>query len=258
MRNLLLCLRYDGSNYHGWQVQQNAISVQQVFQEALQRIIGERPDVKGCSRTDSFVHALMFCVSFKTESAIPCERLVGALNHFLPDDIAVLSCREMPPEFHARYSCDGKEYVYVIWNEKIRDPFLRGRALHYWYPLDLVRLNEAAAFLRGTHDFTSFCAQDARDPGNMARTVTRAEWSREGGFVRFHVAADGFLYHMVRIMVGTMLKVAQGKLNPSDIEQILKAENRSMAGPTAPSQGLYLSQVFYKDVNFDASERTPL
>ena len=252
MRNLLLAIRYDGSNYHGWQVQQNAVTVQQVFQDALAKVLGERPDVKGCSRTDSFVHALQFGVSFRTERIIPCERLKGALNHFLPDDIAVLSCREVPAEFHARYSCLGKEYVYRIWNCQTRDPFLRDRVLHYWYPLDLERLNRAAAGFLGAHDFSSFCAVDARVPGDMTRTVTKSEWSREGDMVSYFVAADGFLYHMVRIMVGTMLRVAQGKLQPEDIPRILQAENRQAAGPTAPPQGLYLKAVFYKDVTFDA------
>lgn len=252
MRNLLLALRFDGSRYHGWQVQQNAVSVQQVFQEALWKVLGEKPDIKGCSRTDSFVHALRFCVSFRTEHTIPCERLVGALNHFLPEDIAVLSCREMPVQFHARYSCEGKEYVYRIWNERIRDPFLSGRVLHYWYPLDLERLNRASACFLGAHDFTSFCAVDARERGDMTRTVTGAHWTREGGTVSFTVAADGFLYHMVRIMVGTLLRVAQGKLQPEDMNGILAARDRKTAGPTAPPQGLYLRQVFYKDVNLNA------
>ncbi len=245
MRNLLLVIRYDGARYHGWQVQQNAVTVQQVFQDALERILGERPDVKGCSRTDAFVHALEFCVSFRTERGIPCGRLVGALNHFLPEDIAVLSCREVPVEFHARYSCTGKEYQYLIWNRKERDPFLRGRALHYWYPLDLGRLNRAAAFFLGAHDFTSFCAQDARRPGRMTRTVTKSEWSREGGLVRYCVAADGFLYHMVRIMVGTMLRIARGRMEPEDVARVLAAADRAAAGPTAPPQGLYLKQVWY-------------
>lgn len=249
MRNLLLTLRYDGSNYHGWQIQQNAVTVQQVFQEALAKVLGECPDVKGCSRTDSFVHALEFCVSFKTGHTIPCGRLVGALNHFLPDDIAAVSCREVPPEFHARYSCAGKEYVYRIWNCRTPDPFLRGRVLHYWYPLDLEKLNRAAACFPGKHDFTSFCAVDAREPGNMERTVTEAIWSRRGDMVEFTVAADGFLYHMVRIMVGTMLRVAQGKLQPEEISRILLECDRSAAGPTAPPQGLFLKQVFYRDVN---------
>ncbi|XOQ43864.1 MAG: tRNA pseudouridine synthase A [Clostridium sp.] len=246
MRNLLLTICYDGANYHGWQIQQNAVSVQQVFQQALQRILGDLPNLKACSRTDTAVHAREFCISFHTEHSIPCARLVGALNHFLPKDIAVLSCREVPEEFHARYSCLGKEYEYCIWNEKIRNPFLVGRALHYWYPLDIDRLNRAASQLIGSHDFTSFCAVDARERGDMTRTVTAAQWKREGSTVSFTVAADGFLYHMVRIMVGTMLRVAEGKLQPEDISRILAARDRRAAGPTAPPQGLYLNKVFYK------------
>ena len=168
----------------------------------------------------------------------------------------MLSCSEMPPDFHARYSCRGKEYVYEIWNEKTRDPFLRGRVLHYWYPLDLTRLNEAAACLVGRNDFTSFCAQDAREPGNMERTVERAFWGRENGMVSFTVAADGFLYHMVRIMVGTMLWVAQGKLEPREMIRILAARDRKAAGPTAPPQGLYLRKVFYEEGNSDGWGRS--
>ncbi len=248
MRNLLLSISYDGANYHGWQIQQNAVSVQQVFQDALFRVLGERPDIKGCSRTDSFVHARQFCISLKTEHNIPCERLVGALNHFLPDDMAVQSCQEVPPDFHARYSCTGKEYVYQIWNNPVRDPFLNRRALHYWYALDEKQLNEAASHFLGTHDFTSFCTLDARDRGDMTRTVTKAEVRREGDMVLFTVAADGFLYNMVRIMVGTLLRVAQGKFEPKNIVGIIEAKNRKAAGPTAPPFGLYLNRVFYEDV----------
>lgn len=245
MRNLLLTICFDGANYHGWQIQQNAVSVQQVFQEALGRVLGNPPDIKGCSRTDSFVHARRFCISFHTDHAIPCGRLVGALNHFLPEDIAVLSCREVPAEFHARYSCKGKEYEYRIWNERVRNPFLNGRALHYWYPLDLDRLNCACGFLTGPHDFTSFCAADARNRGDLTRTVTEARWQREGSCVSFLISADGFLYHMVRILVGTMLRVAEGKLEPEEMRRILEKRDRRAAGPTAPPQGLYLNRVFY-------------
>ncbi|MBE6822214.1 tRNA pseudouridine(38-40) synthase TruA [Caproiciproducens sp. LBM24188] len=254
MRNLLLTICYDGANYHGWQIQQNAISVQQVFQESLFRVLGERPDIKGCSRTDSFVHARQFCISLKTEHTIPCERLVGALNHFLPEDIAVQSCREVPLDFHARYSCTGKEYVYQIWNHPVRDPFLNRRALHYWYPLDLERMNRAAAGFMGAHDFTSFCTLDARDRGDMTRTVTKAELRREGNLVLYTVAADGFLYNMVRIMVGTLLRVAQGKLEPEDIPRILEAKDRKEAGPTAPPCGLYLNRVFYENLESKHSD----
>ncbi|NLJ30075.1 MAG: tRNA pseudouridine(38-40) synthase TruA [Clostridiales bacterium] len=248
MRNLLLTIRYDGSGYHGWQVQKNALTVQQVFQESLFRVLGQRPDLKGCSRTDSFVHARQFCISLKTEHTIPCERLRSALNHFLPEDIAVQSCREVPPDFHARYSCTGKEYVYQIWNHPVRDPFLRDRALHYWYALDAEKLNRAASCFLGTHDFTSFCTMDSRERGSMVRTVTRSEVVRGGDMVTFTVAADGFLYNMVRIMTGTLLRVAQGKISPEQIPAVIAARDRHAAGPTAPLCGLYLNRVFYKDV----------
>ena len=246
MRNLLLIICYDGARYHGWQIQPNALSVQQVFQEALQKILPGTPSLKGCSRTDSGVHANRFCISLKTEFKIPCERLRAALNHFLPEDIAVLDCREVPEEFHARYSCTGKEYIYRIWNHPVRNPFWNKRALHYWYPLDLELLNRAAAYYLGPHDFTSFCTMDSRERGDMVRTVTRSEFSQEGDMVTFSVAADGFLYNMVRIMVGTLLYVAQGKIPPEAIPEILQAKDRNCAGPTAPPQGLYLNRVFYE------------
>ena len=245
MRNLLLKICYDGKRYHGWQVQQNALAVQEVFQDALEQVLRERPDVKGCSRTDSGVHALSYCVSLKTEHTIPCDRLRGALNHFLPADIAVLTCREVPEDFHARYSCTGKEYIYKIWNRAVRDPFLDGYALHYWYPLDEHRLQAAAEQFLGRHDFTSFCTLDGRDKGDLTRCVTKSEVARQGDLVTFTVAADGFLYNMVRIMTGTLLRVAQGKLTPEDIPAVIAAKNRKAAGPTAPACGLYLKNVFY-------------
>lgn len=245
MRNLQLRLSYDGKHYHGWQVQDNALTVQEVFQDALTKVLGTCPDIKGCSRTDSGVHALDYCVSLKTEHSIPAQRLVRALNHFLPPDIAVYSCEEVDDAFHARYSCTGKEYIYKIWNHPIRDPFGDGYMLHYWYHLDETVLNEAAKHYIGRHDFTSFCTLDSRDKGDLTRTVTKAEVTRDGDMVTFTVAADGFLYNMVRIMVGTLLRVAQGKFQPDDIPKILEAKDRTAAGPTAPPWGLYLNRVFY-------------
>ena len=245
MRNLLLTIRYDGRNYHGWQIQKNAVAVQDVFQQAIRRILGESPDLKGCSRTDSGVHAYEYCISLKIDRDIPCERFQAALNHFLPPDIAVTGCREVPMEFHARYSCSGKEYVYKIWNHPVRDPFLDGRALHYWYPLDEEKLDRAAQYYLGRHYFTSFCTSDSRERGDLCRTVTKSEVRRDGSLVTFTVAADGFLYNMVRIMVGTLLRVAEGKFEPGDVPRILEAQNRKAAGPTAPPHGLYLQRVFY-------------
>ncbi len=244
-RNFLIKLSYDGARYHGWQIQENALTVQEVFQDALYKITGLREDIKACSRTDTGVHAREFCVSLKTESPIAPERLLAALNHYLPEDVAVKSCEPVPLDFHARYSCQGKEYVYQIWNHPVRDPFLAGRALHYWYPIDEELLDRAAKAYVGRHDFSSFCTLDKREKGDLTRTVTTSKVERAGDLVTFTVAADGFLYNMVRIMVGTLLRVQQGKFTPEDIPGIIQAKDRKAAGPTAPAWGLYLNRVFY-------------
>ena len=244
-RNLLLKLAYDGTRYHGWQIQENALTVQQVFQEALCKVTGRQEDLKACSRTDTGVHAREFCVSLKTESPIPEERLVAALNHYLPQDMAVRSCQRVGEDFHARYSCKGKEYCYEIWNHPVREPFLAGRALHYWYPIDEALLDQAARHYLGSHDFSSFCTLDKRERGDLTRRVFTSRVERRGDLVVFTVGADGFLYNMVRIMVGTLLRVQQGKFSPEDIPGILEAKDRKAAGPTAPACGLYLNRVFY-------------
>ena len=244
-RNLLLKLAYDGTRYHGWQIQENAVTVQQVFQEALCKVTGRQEDLKACSRTDTGVHAREFCVSLKTESPIPEERLVAALNHYLPQDMAVRSCQRVGEDFHARYSCKGKEYCYEIWNHPVREPFLAGRALHYWYPIDEALLDQAARHYLGSHDFSSFCTLDKRERGDLTRRVFTSRVERRGDLVVFTVGADGFLYNMVRIMVGTLLRVQQGKFSPEDIPGILEAKDRKAAGSTAPACGLYLNRVFY-------------
>ena len=251
MRNILLSICYDGTNYHGWQIQKNAITVQEVFQNALFKILNETVDIKGCSRTDSGVHANMYCVSAKINSNIPCERLKMAMNRFLPSDIAVTGAIEVPLDFHARYACCAKEYIYKIWNQRVRNPFLNGRALHYWYPIDVEKLNLAAKNFIGTHDFTSFCTLDSRNPENLTRTVKNFVVEKNNGLVTMKVSADGFLYNMVRIMVGTLLQVAARRISPDDINNIIEVKNRAMAGPTAVAYGLYLNKVYYENINFD-------
>ena len=243
-RNLLLTLCYDGTRYHGWQVQNNALSVQQVFQDAVFPILGGTHDIKGCSRTDTGVHANRYCVSIKTQNRIACERLVAALNNRLPSDVSVLDCKSVPLDFHARYSCKGKEYVYKIWNCSERNPFLHNYALHYPYKLDVDALDKAAQDFCGTHDFSSLCSIGGKKQDNT-RNVFSCEVARDGNLVTFTTSADGYLYNMVRIMVGTLLRVAQGKFAPDSIPEILKACDRSVAGPTAPAHGLYLNRIFY-------------
>lgn len=249
-RNLMLTLSYDGSGYHGWQVQNNAITVQEVFQKALEKVLKESVDIKGCSRTDSFVHANMYTVSFKTSNPIKTDNIIYAVNRFLPDDISVNAAREVPDDFNARYSCAAKEYIYKIWNHRIRNPFMYKYALHYWYNLDVELLNETAKQFIGTHDFTSFATLDARNPKNMTRTIHNFEVYRTDKLVEMKVSANGFLYNMVRIMVGTLLRVAQGKIKKDDISKIIEMKNRKYAGPTAPPQGLYLNRVIYDETTF--------
>ena len=244
MRRLLLTIQYDGSAYHGWQVQSNAVTVQEVFQNAVEKVFCERLDVKGCSRTDSAVHANMYCLSIDTDMTIDNENVVLALNTYLPKDIAVIDCKEAQADFHPRYSCKSKEYVYKIYNGKIRNPFLEKYALHYRYKLDENYLNrEAQAFL-GTHDFSGFCSVKS-DVEDTVRSVKNVSVTREKDMVYFTVEADGFLYNMVRIMVGTLLFINEGKIKEGELAEIINSKDRKRAGKTAQPQGLYLNRVNY-------------
>lgn len=246
LRNILITISYDGSKYHGWQIQHNAVTVQEVFQNALYAVIGDKPDIKACSRTDSGVHAEMFCISTKISHPIPAQRLIAALNSHLPDSVVVLNAVEVPLDFHARYNAKGKRYVYRVLNRPQRDPFYVGRALHYRYNIDTELLNNASKAFIGTHDFTSFCTLDKREKGDFVRTIYDFSVDRKGDIVEFTVEGNGFLYNMVRIMVGTLLSINEGKLSADSIPDIIKAESRDAAGPTAPPQGLYLNKVFYE------------
>lgn len=245
MRNLLLTISYDGKAFHGWQIQKNALAVQEVFQKALYNIIGGYADIKGCSRTDSGVHANMYCISLKTEHPIPEERLKAALNRHLPMEVAVYDCRQVEEDFHARYSCKSKQYIYKIWNSEVRNPFLNGYALHYRYKIDEKQLHKAAQAFVGKHDFTSFCTLDKREKGDFVRDVKMFSVERDKDLVTMTVEADGFLYNMVRIMVGTLLRVQQGKIPEDGIGEIIEKKDRKFAGPTAPACGLYLNRVNY-------------
>lgn len=247
MRNLLVKLKYDGRDFCGWQVQEDLRTVQAVFQETLWDVLKERVSVRGCSRTDSGVHANEFCVSFRTNCSIPCEKLPIALNVKLPSDIAAFDCLQMPDDFHARYDCRGKQYRYLILNSQLRDPFWHARALWYKYPIDADILNEQAQDYLGKHDFSAFCSANS-DVIDKSRTVSQCRVRRlsdNPDMVEFTVTADGFLYNMVRIMAGTLLHISAGKINPGEIPRIIESKNRSQAGFTAAACGLYLNKVLY-------------
>ena len=246
MRTLLLTLRFLGTNYHGWQVQENAKSIMEEVQDAVEALFGTRDPVTGCSRTDTGVHAEMFCCTLRTENPISCYRLIAGMNAKLPEDIAVSDCIEVPDDFHPRYDATAKQYRYRIWNGKARNPFWEGRAHYVHPPLDAERMNENAKDFLGTHDFTSFTNSKEVINENV-RTVRRAEVFREGECIVFLVEADGFLYNMVRIMAGTLLAMETGQRESGTIPAILDARDRSAAGKTAPACGLYLHRVFYED-----------
>lgn len=244
MRNVLLTLKYDGTNYHGWQIQENAVTVQQVLADAIRKITKQEILPSGCSRTDSGVHANMFCCNFKSDLIIPDKEIVRALNGNLPFDIAVTDCITVSEDFHARFDCKSKEYIYQIVASPIRNPFYENYALHYKYPLDIDAMNEAAKELIGKHDFAAFCSVGS-SVQSTEREILKAVFTKDNDIVRFSIEGDGFLYNMVRIIVGTMLYVSQGKLQKKDINRIILSGKRENAGPTAPAKGLFLNKVNY-------------
>jgi len=245
MRNIKLMIQYDGASFHGFQQQPNGDTVEAQLKQALNRLLCERCTVYGCSRTDAGVHANAFCCNFKTQSDRSCEKLLLGLNAVLPPQISVLSCEEVPLSFHARYDCLGKEYVYLIWNGKTRNPFYLQHAYFYPFSIDADFLNNQARSFVGTHDFSAFCASGT-GVKSMIRTIYRCNVEREGDLIRFTVCGNGFLYHMVRIMAGTLLDIQRGKLEPDSIASILLSQDRSKAGVTAPADGLFLNRVYYE------------
>ncbi len=243
-RNIALRLSYDGSRYHGWQVQKTEITVAETLEQALSKVCGHRVKVTGCGRTDAGVHAMRYCANFRTESRIPADRLPLAVNSRLPEDISVSAACEVAPEFNAIGSCIKKEYIYKIHNSRIRDPFLQDRACFYPAPLDIGMMQRAGRAFEGTHDFRA-----VRSVGTETKTTVRTVYwcgaERAGDLITVSVCADGFLYNMVRAIVGTMVYASHGKLAPEDIPHLLELGDRRLTGPTMPPQGLYLSRIWY-------------
>ena len=247
-RHIVLTLAYKGTAYHGFQVQKNAVTVAAVLQRALCAVLGTFQQFKGCSRTDAGVHALCFCVSFVTESAIPCIRLPLAVNSQLPADIRVTAAREVEEGFHARYDCTGKGYLYRVRNAPVSSPFSDDVSWRVWPQLALGPMQQAAALLTGTHDFASFMSAGSTieaEGGSTVRTVHRFSVKKQGDEFRFEIEADGYLYHMVRILVGTLVEVGAGRMSAAQVANIVAACDRAKAGPTAPAKGLALARVCY-------------
>jgi tRNA pseudouridine38-40 synthase len=239
-----LTIAFKGTCYHGFERQKNAVGVQNIIEETLFRILGEKISVDGCSRTDKGVHAREFVLSFATENTIPDNRIITGMNHFLPPDIAVKDAETVPDDFHARYSCIGKEYEYLIYNSRNRNPFYENSALLYGVKINEKILQEAVLPLIGEHDFRSFCGQNGIRE-NTIRTIEDIKIKRDGDLISIIVSGDGFLYNMIRIIVGTLLEINEGKRAPDCMNEILAALDRKAAGRTAAAEGLYLNRVFY-------------
>ena len=238
MRNIALTLMYDGTAYHGWQVQKREVTVAETLEKALAHIVNHPVKLVGAGRTDAGVHAEIYVANFRTTSTIPCDRLPLAVNTRLPGDIVVTNAVEVPEGFNAIGSCIKKEYT------RIRNAFLVNRVWFYPKKLDETIMQRAASHFVGTHDFAS-----VRSVGTETKTTVRTvhyfDITREGDMISCRVCADGFLYNMVRAMVGTCVYASEGKLHPDDIPALLEGRNRTDAGPTAPPQGLYMTNLWY-------------
>ena len=243
-RNLKVWIAYRGTRYHGFQRQSNALAVQEVLEEKVSKVLNEPVTIYGCSRTDTGVHANRYCFNVYTSSNIRNIGFVRGVNGELPADISVLSCEDAPPEFHARYDCVGKEYLYRIHASESKNPFETDLSYHYRRPLDIDRVREAADHFVGTHDFASFCA-DCTNVSTTIRTIYSLDIEKSGTSVIMLVKGDGFLYNMIRIIAGTLIDVNERRFDPSDMPAILAARDRLSAGRTAMAHGLYLNRVFY-------------
>ncbi len=239
-----MTMAYKGTAYHGFQKQDNALTVQEVVENCVSRVLDTKTDIFGCSRTDTGVHANEFCFSLKTQRDIPVRNFIRGVNGYLPSDISILTCEEAQEDFHARYSCKAKEYVYLIHNSECRNPFAEDLQYHYRRKMDIEVMRKAADCFIGTHDFKSFCSTHT-DKTDTTRTIYDLSISKENDLVKVLVKGDGFLYNMVRIIIGTLLWVNEGKIQPERIPDIILAANRKYAGKTAPPHGLYLNKVFY-------------
>lgn len=245
MQRYKCIISYDGTNFSGYQIQPNKRTVQSVLEAVLAKLHkGVKVKIHASGRTDAGVHAKGQVIHFDSPLAIPAERWPAALNTLLPEDLSVRSVEKAEEDFHARFDAAGKEYRYILYLSRTRDPFLRNYAYHYKYPLDIEAMKEAARYLLGTHDFTSFCSAKT-EVEDKVRTIREIHFAKENDILTLRFTGTGFLYNMVRILTGTLLEVGSGMRKPEELAEILLKRDRVQAGKTAPAHGLYLWQVFY-------------
>ena len=245
MKRVKLVVAYDGTNYHGWQVQDNGITIEEVLNRTIGELVQEDIKVIGASRTDAGVHACGNVAVFDTESRIPGDKFSFALNQRLPDDIRIQESCEVDADFHPRYADTVKTYEYNILNRRFELPSKRLYAAFCYYPMDIERMNQAAAYLVGEHDFKSFCSAGAQVQTTV-RTVYAVNVTKEDDMVHIRITGNGFLYNMVRIIAGTLMQVGTGLMEPEQVKEILEARDRSKAGPTAVAKGLTLVEIRYE------------
>ena len=245
MRNYKIVVEYDGTAYCGWQRQENGITIQQVMEEAIQLITGEKVAVIGSGRTDAGVHALNQVGSFRCSTKLPVNKIFMGMNSVLPPDIVVKELEEVADEFHALRDVKSKIYVYKICNQRLRPALGRNYFWHVRFPLDIGKMKKAAKYLIGTHDFSCFCATGT-DVKDRVRTIVDVEMKTCGdGLIEIKVEARGFLKYMVRNIIGTLVEVGRDKRKPEEMKQIIESRDRTIAGVTAPACGLFLKEVKY-------------
>ncbi len=246
MRRIRLVLAYDGTNYSGWQFQSNAVTIEEVLNRALSRLMGEKITVIGASRTDAGVHALENVAVFDTENRMAADKICLALNQWLPEDIRALRSEEVDGSWHPRKQNCTKTYEYRILNRKINMPTERLYSYFCYFPLDVEKMREGAACLVGEHDFRSFCTRRGQEEESV-RTIYRLDIEKQGDIITIRISGNGFLYNMVRIIAGTLIRVGIGVYPPEHVEEILDARDRRTAGPTAPARGLTLTRMEYEE-----------
>jgi tRNA pseudouridine38-40 synthase len=246
VRNLLFTIEYDGSEFHGWQIQPKYSTVQGTMQKALSKVFGVPVELDGTSRTDAGVHAIGQRATFSGDFGIPTDRILFAANNMLPGSIHISKVQEVPERFHARFDAKAKTYRYVIHNTKERNVFDRNYCLYVGPKLDVEAMQEAATHFVGTHDFKSCQATGGPQKHSTVRTITDLKINQNIEKITIDVTGDGFLYNMVRIIVGTLVEVGLGRIKPDQIDEILQSKDRERAGRTAQPQGLYLMRVYYE------------
>ena len=243
MRNLKLTIQYDGTRYCGWQKQPNSSGIQGTIEYAIYEITKEKVNITGSGRTDAGVHALGQVANFKTSSSIPANRIPDALNAKLPKDISIINCQEVSEDFHSRYSATGKIYRYLIYNKPYRSPLYKDTSYHVRYDLDIQKMRSEAKSLLGIHEFKGFMSSGS-SVKDTVRTIHNITIEESGDLIVLEVEGNGFLYNMVRIIVGTLVDIGRGRIDKS-MEEIIASQDRGEAGHTAPAHGLFLKKVHY-------------